>query len=110
MPANTSGPLPALCPRCRRQILPQLAQPTWHREKHRATAAEREGPHDPRAEHIRERKARKAEQRKLHRIARVEGIIAATRFFFSVKGIPWPADSASEECPDCRALQHDAAA
>ena len=96
----------ALCWRCRRDTLPQLAKPSWHREKHRATAAEREPEPSPAALAAKRRKDRRREQSKLRKIARVEGILSAARFFCEIRGIPQlhtaPVD---ENCEDCRREQ-----
>jgi hypothetical protein len=90
----------ALCWRCRRDTLPQLAKPSWHREKHRATAEEREPAPDPRAEAIRRRK----EARSLRKQIRANGLIAGARFFLSLKTPPAPM-VLDEDCPECRREQ-----
>lgn len=96
----------ALCRRCQHDTLPQLAQPSWHREKHRATQAEREPAPDPRAETIRRRKAKKAEQSKLRKQLRVKGILAAAKFFLDLKTQHKAQVLApQEDCEECRKLQ-----
>lgn len=97
----------ALCRRCQHDTLPQLAQPSWHREKHRATQAEREPAPSPEAEKVKRRK----EARKLRKIARAEGMIAAARFFFEIKGAKQAqAQAPQEDCEECRKLQQDPSA
>jgi hypothetical protein len=95
----------ALCPACRHDTLPQLAQPSWHREKHRATQAEREPAPDPRAERIKARKARKTEQSQLRKQLRVKGILAAAKFFLDLKAQNLSTSAPSEDCPRCQKLQ-----
>lgn len=109
---GTDPPI-ALCPRCRHRILPRLAQPSWHQEKHRASAAEREDEPDPRADAIRRRKeAKRARAAQLRKQMRVSGILAAARFFLDVTkhpAAPPREDPATIECPDCLKLQRPAA-
>lgn len=97
----------AICARCRHDVLPRLAQPSWHREKHRASAAERETPVSPEAQKIRERKERRAALRKQ---VKVGGMLAAAKFYLSLKSHEQPEGRAimQEDCPDCLQLQHDA--
>lgn len=96
----------ALCPRCRRDVLPQLAQPSWHREKHRATAAEREPEPDPRAEAIKRRKATRRAAGDLRKQLRVNGILAAAKFFLDLKARPAaPPAPPQTDCEACLKLQ-----
>jgi hypothetical protein len=96
----------ALCSRCRHETLPQLAQPSWHREKHRATRAEREPAPDPRAEKIKRRKEARRVAGNLRKQIRVKGLIAATKFFLSLKARPaTPLPPPSDDCPTCLDLQ-----
>jgi hypothetical protein len=101
----------ALCGRCRRETLPQRAKPSWHREKHRATAHEREPEPDPRAERIKRRKeARQSRAAALRKINKVHGMIAAAKFFLSLKGhAAAPSSLPPEDCEACLKLQSDAA-
>jgi hypothetical protein len=97
----------ALCGRCRRETLPQLAKPSWHREKHRATADEREPQESPDARKVRLRK----EARSLRKQVRAEGIIATAKTFLLRQSEKQALrqQAPDENCPDCLALQHDAA-
>lgn len=104
MPA-LGGPI-ALCPRCRHDVLPRLAQPSWHREKHRAAATERESPESPAAAKIKARKERRALTRKQ---LKVGGILAAAKFFLSLKTHGQPEGRAIMlDCEDCLKLQQSA--
>ena len=91
----------ALCPRCQRDTLPQLKQPSWHREKHRATKAERDEP-SPAAQAIERRK----EAKRLRRITRADGFLAMARTVLYLNGdkAPLP-QSIDEDCSRCRKLQ-----
>lgn len=92
-----------LCPRCRRQVLPRLAQPSWHREKHRAPHSEAEPDPSPQAQKAQRRNTRKAERSSLRKQIRVHGLIHAAKFFLSLKA---PLPPPSDDCPDCLKLQH----
>lgn len=99
-----------LCSRCRRDTLPQLSQPSWHREKHRASASEREPGPSPAAIKAKRRK----DARKLRKQIRAKEILSAVRFFFEIKGVPQPKAAPSlvptENCPECLKLQADRSA
>jgi hypothetical protein len=96
----------ALCSRCRRETLPQRAKPSWHREKHRATADEREPQESPDARKIRLRK----ESRALRSQVRAEGMIATVKTFLLRQSEKREQQRAPEEnCEQCLQLQHDAA-
>lgn len=108
MPALGDRPTIAICARCRRDVLPQLAQPSWHREKHRATASEREPDPSPDAQKAMRKNARKATRATLRKAMRVHGLTHAAKFFLSLKGyadMPLP----SQDCPDCQRLQSEIA-
>lgn len=106
MPALGSASRIAICPRCRRDVLPQLAQPSWHREKHRATAAEREPAPDPRALAIKRRKDARRAAGDLRKQLRVKGILAAAKFFLDLKARPAAPPAVPQlDCPDCLKLQ-----
>lgn len=98
------GP-PALCNRCRREILPRLSQPSWHREKHRATKAEREPEPSPAAQKV----LRKKQRSSLRAQIKLHGLIETTKTFLKLKGQPHPLtmDAPPDDCPACLKLQAD---
>ena len=104
MPALGAVPI-ALCPRCQHETLPRLAQPSWHREKHRASKAEREPEPDPRAETIRRRKsAKQSRAAALRKQTRIGGILAAAKFYIDLKGHA-AAPPPSGDCDRCLDMQ-----
>lgn len=109
MPALGSTPI-ALCAKCRRDTLPQLSQPSWHREKHRASATEREPAPDPRAEKIKQRKESRRAARSLLAQLRVKEMFRANTFLLDLKAFrAAPPAVANPDCDACLKLQKDAA-
>jgi len=93
----------ALCGRCRREHLPRLAQPSWHREKHRATKAEREPEPSPAAQKVLRKKAK---QDSLRRQIKLHGLIETTKIFLALRAGQLPPQAApQEDCEHCLKLQ-----
>lgn len=100
----------ALCRSCRRDTLPQLAQPSWHRDKHRAPQAERE----PEPSKAAQKVIRKTRKRELTRKeVRALGMIQTVKLFLAMKAgaVAERSDAPkdTENCPHCLKIQGDAA-
>lgn len=80
--------------------MPQLKEPSWHRDVHRTAAVGMTTARDPQAERIKARKARKTA---LRHTMRTDGIAAAARLFLSTANVI--AATPDEECRDCLTLQ-----
>jgi hypothetical protein len=89
----------ALCPRCRRETVPQLKESSWHKDVHRAAAADMVTEPDPRAERIKDRKARKES---LRAKTRVLGFAAVAKEFITSEIV---ASAPNEDCEECAAIQ-----
>lgn len=96
-----------ICRQCRNDLLPRRAVPVKPSEIHRGENTHRVEPTDPRAERIRNRKQRKAEQSALRKQLRVEGILSTVRTFLlrQSEKAALRNDVASEECERCLKLQ-----
>jgi hypothetical protein len=89
-----------LCERCKRDILPQMKGPSWHKDVHRTAAKGMARPLDPRAERIR---AKKDAKRITRATVCAVGIAGAAKMFIETKNAP-VMDAPSEECPKCQQL------
>jgi hypothetical protein len=103
----------ALCPTCKREILPQLVESSWHHDAHRGAATfQKSEPESTAGAKARRRKERKdgraRQQAQIRKQVRVHGMIAAAKFFLSLK-----ASEASrrihqimdDDCPRCLKIQ-----
>lgn len=88
----------ALCSQCRRDILPQLKQPSRPVEAQGTARGMLKT--DPRAERIKKRKDRKRAQRSYM----TRGTLAAVKLTLLTKNAVTPAPP-SDDCPRCIALQ-----
>lgn len=87
-----------LCPRCERDTVPQLKEPSWHRDVHRKAEY---GAPDPRAVKI---KARKDAKRVTRSTVRALGIAGAATLFLRTRAAdmqPPPSD----DCPKCLTIR-----
>lgn len=99
-----------LCPRCRRDVLPQLARPSWHREKHRAAATEREPAPSPAALKAARKAARKSfRAAALSKARKQGGLFRMAKVFLDAAKLTAAAPPPSLDCPDCLTLQGNAA-
>ena len=88
-----------LCPRCRRETLPQANGPSWHKDAHRGIRAnDATRSSDPRAERIKARKAAKAALRAI-----VSNDVDAEAKVFALRTVATP--EPSEDCDECQRIQ-----
>lgn len=93
----------ALCPRCRRDILPQRAVNSLRRDMWRLASdgMVKHAKPDPKAERI---KARKDRKRSLRSISKDIGIVGAVTLVLRARASDLTgnaASPASDDCPDC---------
>jgi hypothetical protein len=100
----------ALCRQCRRETLPSLKLPSWHRDTHRAAASGMVTTPDPKAERKRRAKARRQEKRATKQLVRLVAAATATlpspsvvRRLLTTAG--YRAVERSEDCERCQAMQ-----
>jgi hypothetical protein len=88
----------AICPRCRREFLPQRAKPTWVKDVLRPSATGMVQPLDKKAEKIRQKKAGITRKSWL-----ADGALKTVRIFLDARKASFTL--ASEECPECITIQ-----
>lgn len=95
----------ALCPDCRRDILPQLKEPSWRRDVLRRAADGMVRKADPAAERIRARKDRK----RTARTYMTRGTLQAVKLILLTRNAILP-EKPSDDCPRCAEMQRRSAA